>query len=327
MKKPTSWVYFLRSGETGPIKIGYTGTTPNARLSALQTGNPEPLRLIGAVPGTMADESRLHDRFSGARIQGEWFRPVPELLAFIEGALFGCREMPGSYDDMVDRENWLDTVAEYSRLQYAVDRVEALETCDGVAEMDGGVLHAHSLDELRTHLEVLRYAQVVHGDGMLRVGEDRLENAIEQAERICSRQGAMYGFTQEQVAFLGKLLDVREWNANLREAFALLRVLRRNANSEFRGDLSPAPLPLPEPTRRAVAVAWSSGVRIVGAFFADDSVDNAMLREAYGASYSLDLEPVKGKLLFLLGLLLGSENPPPASVIPNWLQGQEAEAA
>ena len=121
-----TWVYFLRSGENGPIKIGFTGSAPTARLAALQTGNPEPLRLIGAIPGTMADEGKLHDRFAEAWLQGEWFRPVPELLAFIEGAVFASREQPPSYDEMVSDDlaeaiesvldKKMDYIASYTRV-------------------------------------------------------------------------------------------------------------------------------------------------------------------------------------------------------------------
>jgi hypothetical protein len=71
-------VYFCRSSLGGDlVKIGYT-TNLGARMSDLKA---EPLL---AVPGTRDEEARLHKLFAAARVHGEWFRPVPELLRYIE---------------------------------------------------------------------------------------------------------------------------------------------------------------------------------------------------------------------------------------------------
>jgi hypothetical protein len=42
-------------------------------LAALQTGNSNPLRLLGHLPGSELHENRLHRHFSQFRIKGEWF--------------------------------------------------------------------------------------------------------------------------------------------------------------------------------------------------------------------------------------------------------------
>lgn len=78
-------VYFVQAGEGGPIKIGWTGGSPSARMAALQTGNPELLQLLASAPGAVEDEKALHARFAAARMSGEWFRAVPELVAFVAG--------------------------------------------------------------------------------------------------------------------------------------------------------------------------------------------------------------------------------------------------
>jgi hypothetical protein len=77
-------VYFVRDPEEGSIKIGYTKVPIERRLQQLQTGNPRELTLLACVPGTTLDESRLHARFACDLERGEWFRPSPELLAYID---------------------------------------------------------------------------------------------------------------------------------------------------------------------------------------------------------------------------------------------------
>ena len=73
------YVYFIRIGEDGPIKIGLTDDVKR-RLEQLQTANPEALRLIACVPGDRRLEAHLHRRFTSDRINGEWFRPGTDLL-------------------------------------------------------------------------------------------------------------------------------------------------------------------------------------------------------------------------------------------------------
>lgn len=80
-------VYFIMD-EGGAIKIGHSIGNPLARLNGLQTGNPRPLKLLVAIPGGREAEQELHQRFAGLRIRGEWFKPDPRLLGFIEGLLY-----------------------------------------------------------------------------------------------------------------------------------------------------------------------------------------------------------------------------------------------
>lgn len=76
-------VYFIRAG-AGPIKIGFT-TDIKRRLPGLQTSTPKRLRVLAVMPGRIGLERAMHQRFQEHRIAGEWFRPAPELLAFIKG--------------------------------------------------------------------------------------------------------------------------------------------------------------------------------------------------------------------------------------------------
>lgn len=76
-------VYFMRRADgIGPIKIGYS-KLPEARLVAMQVWSPEILSIIASAPGTFLDEKRLHNQFGECRLHGEWFEPVPDLIAVI----------------------------------------------------------------------------------------------------------------------------------------------------------------------------------------------------------------------------------------------------
>lgn len=77
-------VYLIAADISGLIKIG-SAVDPQARLRTLQTGSPEPLRLIDTRPGGEAHERELHRRFSHLRAHGEWFHPDADLIALIGG--------------------------------------------------------------------------------------------------------------------------------------------------------------------------------------------------------------------------------------------------
>lgn len=76
------FVYFVQSGEGGPIKIGWSQDTTR-RVAELQTANAHKLVLLGMVPGTMEDEAAMHVHFGHLRMEAEWFQNAPEIHAFI----------------------------------------------------------------------------------------------------------------------------------------------------------------------------------------------------------------------------------------------------
>ena len=80
-------IYFVRE-EFGPfIKIGFNnGNDLDNRLRTLQVGCPGLHTLLKVISGTKRDEKAWQRRFQNARLRGEWFRPVPELLQAIEAA-------------------------------------------------------------------------------------------------------------------------------------------------------------------------------------------------------------------------------------------------
>jgi hypothetical protein len=85
LEDPT-FIYFIQSGEDGPIKIGFSNR-PDRRLPELQTGNPRELILRHVIPGDTSVERQLHARFEPARIRGEWFgrEYLPVIITFAGG--------------------------------------------------------------------------------------------------------------------------------------------------------------------------------------------------------------------------------------------------
>lgn len=79
----TGWIYFLRAGTSGPIKIG-TSVNVDSRIATLQTGCPDELRLIARIRGGSGVERMLHQKFDRDRIRGEWFKPSSELVELIK---------------------------------------------------------------------------------------------------------------------------------------------------------------------------------------------------------------------------------------------------
>jgi len=77
-------VYFAQGVDGGNIKIGCTAVHVEERLEQLQNGSPVILQVIAMTDGGERMERGVHARFAHLRAHGEWFRPAPELLEFIE---------------------------------------------------------------------------------------------------------------------------------------------------------------------------------------------------------------------------------------------------
>lgn len=72
-------VYFLRAGEGGPVKIGWSKRL-SSRIGEIQTGSPVRLDLIRTISCESWVELWLHDQFSDNRLVGEWFVFDDEML-------------------------------------------------------------------------------------------------------------------------------------------------------------------------------------------------------------------------------------------------------
>lgn len=103
-------IYFIQSGNSGPIKIGYVASKKRLqnRLKELQTGNSNKLNIINTTSGNLSVEQALHKKFQIERLSGEWFSPSQSLLNFLEQI-----PVPGKfldYDKIVDEINQLTEV-------------------------------------------------------------------------------------------------------------------------------------------------------------------------------------------------------------------------
>lgn len=77
-----SFVYFIQCVSGGPIKIGYA-VDPVRRVSHLQSGTFEELKILASIPGSRQQEAALHRKFAAARVRSEWFSPTASLLSLI----------------------------------------------------------------------------------------------------------------------------------------------------------------------------------------------------------------------------------------------------
>ena len=54
--KNEGFIYFVQQNENGPIKIGWTRNRVEKRVKILQNGNPDRLKIIYTMPGTIKHE-------------------------------------------------------------------------------------------------------------------------------------------------------------------------------------------------------------------------------------------------------------------------------
>jgi hypothetical protein len=74
-------IYIIGDGEF--VKIGIA-TDPAQRLTALQTGNPRPLKLLAQFIGDREFEAKLHRDYAHLRVHGEWFRVEDQIQWLID---------------------------------------------------------------------------------------------------------------------------------------------------------------------------------------------------------------------------------------------------
>jgi len=77
-----NYVYFMQNPANGHIKIGQSAH-PDKRKKQVQRDVGARLKILATLEDVPL-ERVLHERFDKYRLYGEWFRPAPELVKFIE---------------------------------------------------------------------------------------------------------------------------------------------------------------------------------------------------------------------------------------------------
>lgn len=91
-------IYFLRSPDTGLVKIGTTGNY-HLRLSQLIAEHGD-LELLGLMDGVRLDEQALHRQFAADRVHHEWFRFSDAVASFVEANTH--LQIPNTERDLVN---------------------------------------------------------------------------------------------------------------------------------------------------------------------------------------------------------------------------------
>jgi hypothetical protein len=157
------YIYAIQSPENPRhVKLGLS-SNPQARLRALQTGNPFKLQLIWtfACPNMAALEDKFHQVFDKYRIDGgEWFdfHPInnPEHIAGFLDILAYKNLAPNVPKDMRARldqlEQFIDSPAKFLSSQKDVDELLARQFPDlQKYEGDPEALEAYILRNLKRH--------------------------------------------------------------------------------------------------------------------------------------------------------------------------------
>ena len=77
-------IYFLKENSRyGKVKIGYSNNIKK-RLESLQVANSNELLVLLVANGGQRAEKGLHHKFKSLRVRGEWYKPAPELMKFID---------------------------------------------------------------------------------------------------------------------------------------------------------------------------------------------------------------------------------------------------
>lgn len=78
----TTYVYFVRVGSDGPVRIG-TSSRIAHDLHDIQLNNAEALEVLCVTPGSTLIEEKVHYLFADDRLQGDWYHPTDSLMLFI----------------------------------------------------------------------------------------------------------------------------------------------------------------------------------------------------------------------------------------------------
>lgn len=101
-----AWVYFVQDQSRDyRIKIGKT-IYLGWRIGEIrkELGGDAKVVGVGEFIGSLLHEKHLHRAFSDARLRGEWFHPIPDLLEFVRAV--GHESPDGSNNRLHSMENF-----------------------------------------------------------------------------------------------------------------------------------------------------------------------------------------------------------------------------
>lgn len=86
-------VYFVRGETSDLIKIGTTTAFRN-RMNSLRTPHTGEITVLAHMPGGREDEQWIHKQLAEHRVHGEWFRPHPDVLEWVDIAKGANQAIP-----------------------------------------------------------------------------------------------------------------------------------------------------------------------------------------------------------------------------------------
>jgi hypothetical protein len=102
--KEKGWIYFLRFGDAGPIKVGRS-SDPVSRAYDLSIASPVELVLLGALKSTdtARKEAEFHARLAKFRVRREWFEhdAVAALMKRLGSRVIAADELPATGQRLV----------------------------------------------------------------------------------------------------------------------------------------------------------------------------------------------------------------------------------
>lgn len=112
-------IYFIRAGNTNRVKIG-CAVSVGDRIRTLQTGCPEPLRVLLVIPnGSLKLETAFHKKFKQNRILGEWFYYYPRIASYVDKVLENQEKEAEAYWEKQAQDYWDEQQAKWEAEQDA----------------------------------------------------------------------------------------------------------------------------------------------------------------------------------------------------------------
>ena len=120
-EKASGRVYVLQAPGGGPIKIGFTTRTVEARRDEISKHWPCTLKILNVWEGCVSDEKEIHRFLAHSRIEGtEWFALTGSVVTWLMKS--GCTGW-AKCEDMFLEADYVALQAERREMAYLGDRI------------------------------------------------------------------------------------------------------------------------------------------------------------------------------------------------------------